>query len=155
MIGIPDERWSERPLACVVPADGEEIGLDELKAFLADRVPKWWIPNDIEIIDEVPKTSVGKFSKKTLRERFAARTPTTSQDVDQQLEDLADLLGLVDVLRHQRVVREAPDEIADLDLVDVEEDRRGGPSVPIARDDALASLSRPRNSTLVMLVRRP
>jgi fatty-acyl-CoA synthase len=76
VIGIPDERWSERPLACVVPADGEEIGLDELKAFLADRVPKWWIPDDIEIIDEVPKTSVGKFSKKTLRERFASRSAT-------------------------------------------------------------------------------
>jgi fatty-acyl-CoA synthase len=77
VIGIPDERWSERPLACVVPAEGEEIGLDELREFLADRVPKWWIPNDIEIIEEVPKTSVGKFSKKTLREQFAARAPTT------------------------------------------------------------------------------
>ena len=71
VIGIPDEKWSERPLACVVPEDGEEITLDELKAFLAERVPKWWIPNDLEIIDEVPKTSVGKFSKKTLREQFA------------------------------------------------------------------------------------
>jgi fatty-acyl-CoA synthase len=71
IIGIPDEKWSERPLACVVPADGEEITLDELKEYLADRVPKWWIPNDLEIIDEVPKTSVGKFSKKTLREQFA------------------------------------------------------------------------------------
>jgi fatty-acyl-CoA synthase len=74
VIGIPDERWSERPLACVVVADGEELTLAELKEFLADRVPKWWIPNDLELIDEVPKTSVGKFSKKTLRERFASRS---------------------------------------------------------------------------------
>jgi fatty-acyl-CoA synthase len=74
VIGIPDEKWSERPLACVVPAGGEEITLSELQAFLAERVPKWWIPNDMEIIDEVPKTSVGKFSKKTLREQFAKET---------------------------------------------------------------------------------
>jgi fatty-acyl-CoA synthase len=72
VIGIPDEKWSERPLACVVLEDGEELSLDELASFLADRVPKWWIPKDMEVIDEVPKTSVGKFSKKTLRERFAA-----------------------------------------------------------------------------------
>jgi fatty-acyl-CoA synthase len=73
VIGIPDERWSERPLACVVLAEGAEITLDELKEFLSARVPKWWIPNDMEIIDEVPKTSVGKFSKKTLREQFKDR----------------------------------------------------------------------------------
>jgi fatty-acyl-CoA synthase len=73
IIGVPDQKWSERPLACVVPAAGEEITLDELREFLAERVPKWWIPNDLEIIDEVPKTSVGKFSKKTLREQFVER----------------------------------------------------------------------------------
>jgi fatty-acyl-CoA synthase len=76
VIGIPDEKWSERPLACVVPEDGEEITLEELREFLAERVPKWWLPNDLELIDEVPKTSVGKFSKKTLRERFAERKAT-------------------------------------------------------------------------------
>ena len=76
VIGIPDEKWSERPLACVVPEGDDEITLDELREFLAERVPKWWIPNDIEIIDEVPKTSVGKFSKKTLREQFAQRRTT-------------------------------------------------------------------------------
>jgi acyl-CoA synthetase (AMP-forming)/AMP-acid ligase II len=73
VIGIPDEKWSERPLACVVLEDGEELTVDELASFLADRVPKWWIPKDMEVIDEVPKTSVGKFSKKTLREQFAER----------------------------------------------------------------------------------
>src|SRR5205085_208432 len=74
--GTDDEKWSERPLACVVPEGDEEITLEELKSFLAERVPKWWIPNDLEIIDEVPKTSVGKFSKKTLREQFAQRQAT-------------------------------------------------------------------------------
>jgi fatty-acyl-CoA synthase len=77
VIAKPDERWSERPLACVVLEDGEELNLEELASFLADRVPKWWIPKDMELIDEVPKTSVGKFSKKTLREQFAA--PAASQ----------------------------------------------------------------------------
>jgi fatty-acyl-CoA synthase len=76
VIGIPDEKWSERPLACVVPEGDEEITLEELREFLAERVPKWWLPNDMEIIDEVPKTSVGKFSKKTLREQFAERKAT-------------------------------------------------------------------------------
>src|SRR3954449_13554504 len=76
VIGIPDEKWSERPLACVVVDGDEEITLDELQDFLAERVPKWWIPKDMEIIDEVPKTSVGKFSKKTLREQFAERKTT-------------------------------------------------------------------------------
>jgi acyl-CoA synthetase (AMP-forming)/AMP-acid ligase II len=73
VIGIPDEKWGERPLACVVPKDGQEIAADELRGYLDGRVPKWWIPEEIELIDEVPKTSVGKFSKKDLRERFAAR----------------------------------------------------------------------------------
>jgi fatty-acyl-CoA synthase len=57
---------------------GEELTVDELASFLADRVPKWWIPKDMEVIDEVPKTSVGKFSKKTLREQFAAPAESTS-----------------------------------------------------------------------------
>ncbi len=70
VIGVPDEKWGERPLACVVPEDGEEIDADTLREFLSDRVAKWWIPEQVEFIDEVPKTSVGKFSKKTLRERF-------------------------------------------------------------------------------------
>jgi fatty-acyl-CoA synthase len=78
VIGIPDEKWSERPLACVVLADGAALTLDELKEFLDGRVPKWWIPNDMEIIDEVPKTSVGKFSKKTLREQFKDRPAAPS-----------------------------------------------------------------------------
>jgi fatty-acyl-CoA synthase len=73
VIGIPDEKWGERPLACLVVAEGEDVTLDELKEFLSSRVPKWWIPNDLELIDEVPKTSVGKFSKKTLREQFKDR----------------------------------------------------------------------------------
>jgi fatty-acyl-CoA synthase len=56
----------------VVVDQGSELSADELREFLDGRVAKWWIPENVEFIDEVPKTSVGKFSKKTLRERFAA-----------------------------------------------------------------------------------
>jgi fatty-acyl-CoA synthase len=71
VIGIRDEKWGERPLACIVTEDGEDIEADEIKGFLDGRVAKWWIPESYEFIEEVPKTSVGKFSKKTLREQFA------------------------------------------------------------------------------------
>jgi acyl-CoA synthetase (AMP-forming)/AMP-acid ligase II len=71
VIAVPDERWGERPCACVVPAEGKTLDADELRAFLAERVAKWWVPDRIEFIDEVPKTSVGKFDKKVLRKRLA------------------------------------------------------------------------------------
>ncbi|MFV0306955.1 MAG: long-chain fatty acid--CoA ligase [Desertimonas sp.] len=73
VIGVPDPKWSERPLACVVRAPGSELTRQEVLDFLAPKLAKWQLPDDVEFIDEVPKTSVGKFSKKTLRERFADR----------------------------------------------------------------------------------
>ena len=69
VIGVPDERWDERPLACVVLKDGSSTSADQLRAFLAKRVAKWWVPERWAFIDEVPKTSVGKFDKKVLRAR--------------------------------------------------------------------------------------
>jgi acyl-CoA synthetase (AMP-forming)/AMP-acid ligase II len=74
VIGVMDERWGERPLACVVVEDDADLDAEQLREFLSDRVAKWWIPERVEFIDEVPKTSVGKFSKKTLRERFGGAT---------------------------------------------------------------------------------
>ncbi len=72
VIAMPDERWSERPLACVVLEDSAtDTTPDELRTFLADRVAKWWLPENFAFIEEVPKTSVGKFDKKVLRARFA------------------------------------------------------------------------------------
>ncbi len=73
VIAIPSERWMERPMACVVVKPGEAVTAEELRAWLEPRVAKWWLPEAIEFIDEVPKTSVGKFSKKDLRQRFADR----------------------------------------------------------------------------------
>ncbi|WP_085523697.1 long-chain fatty acid--CoA ligase [Tuberibacillus sp. Marseille-P3662] len=73
VIRISSEKWQERPLACVVlePDAKEQVTKEDLFNDLADKVAKWWIPDDIVFIDDIPKTSVGKFSKKTLREQYA------------------------------------------------------------------------------------
>jgi fatty-acyl-CoA synthase len=70
VIGVSHPKWSERPLACVVVRPEATLSKDDLIGFLDGRVAKWWLPDDVVFIDEVPKTSVGKFSKKDLRERF-------------------------------------------------------------------------------------
>ena len=73
VIAVPDERWGERPCACVVRREGSDFDAGELRDHLGERVAKWWVPERFEFIDEVPKTSVGKFDKKVLRARFAPR----------------------------------------------------------------------------------
>jgi acyl-CoA synthetase (AMP-forming)/AMP-acid ligase II len=73
VIAVPSDRWMERPLACVVRKPGASLEADELREWLEPRVAHWWLPDQIEFIDEVPKTSVGKFSKKDLRQRFSDR----------------------------------------------------------------------------------
>ena len=72
VIGVPDERWDERPMACVVLKPGVDVTPEELKAWLGERVAKWWVPERWSFIAEVPKTSVGKFDKKVLRAKNAA-----------------------------------------------------------------------------------
>jgi fatty-acyl-CoA synthase len=69
VIGVPDPRWDERPLACVVRKDGASTAASALAEFLAGHVAKWQVPERWSFIDEVPKTSVGKFDKKVLRAR--------------------------------------------------------------------------------------
>jgi acyl-CoA synthetase (AMP-forming)/AMP-acid ligase II len=71
VIAITDPKWSERPLAVVVLKDGEAATADELRDFLAPQFAKWWLPERIEFVDEIPKTSVGKFRKTALRDQFA------------------------------------------------------------------------------------
>jgi fatty-acyl-CoA synthase len=70
VIAVPNERWGERPLACVVPEKDADLTLEELRDHLSDRVAKWWLPDELAIVDEVPKTSVGKFDKKVLRRQL-------------------------------------------------------------------------------------
>ncbi len=71
VIAKPDERWSERPLCCVVLREGATVTAPELVEHLRGRVAKWWLPDEFAFIDAVPKTSVGKFDKKVLRTRLA------------------------------------------------------------------------------------
>ncbi len=71
VVGVPHPQWSERPLACVVLEPGAAMSKEEVLDFVRPRVAKWQVPDDVVFIDEVPKTSVGKFSKKTLRDRYS------------------------------------------------------------------------------------
>lgn len=72
MIAVPDEVWGERPLALVVPAPGAALDPDAIRAALADRHPRWWVPDRIEAVAELPKTSVGKLDKAQMRERYGS-----------------------------------------------------------------------------------
>jgi fatty-acyl-CoA synthase len=72
VIAVPDEKWGERPLAVVVRKPGAEVGEAEVVASVADKFPKWWLPERVEFVDEIPMTATGKFSKRLLRERFVA-----------------------------------------------------------------------------------
>jgi fatty-acyl-CoA synthase len=71
VVGVPDERWQERPLAAVVLQDGAETTPAELREFLGDRVVRWWLPERWTFVEEIPRTSVGKYDKKTIRARYA------------------------------------------------------------------------------------
>ncbi|MFL6089340.1 MAG: long-chain fatty acid--CoA ligase [Aeromicrobium sp.] len=71
VIGVPDAKWDERPLVAVVLAEGASVSADELRTFIADKFAKWQLPERWAFIDEVPKTSVGKFDKKVLRAQYA------------------------------------------------------------------------------------
>jgi fatty-acyl-CoA synthase len=71
VVAVPDERWQERPLAAVVVKKDADVTAHELRKFLCDKVVRWWLPERWTFIDEVPKTSVGKFDKKVIRSRYA------------------------------------------------------------------------------------
>jgi fatty-acyl-CoA synthase len=71
VIGIPDDKWTERPLACVVKREGKDVTPQELREFLKARVASFWLPERVAFIAQVPRTSVGKFDKKVLRKQFA------------------------------------------------------------------------------------
>jgi fatty-acyl-CoA synthase len=71
VIGVPDDKWGERPFAAVVIRDGADVTAEHLRGHLAASVPRWQLPERWSFIDEVPKTSVGKFSKRRMRESYA------------------------------------------------------------------------------------
>jgi len=72
VVPVPHDRWDERPAAFVVPREGadEDLLRDDVQAIVAEEYPRWWAPDAVRFIDEIPKGSTGKFSKQTLREQF-------------------------------------------------------------------------------------
>ncbi|WP_435067178.1 long-chain fatty acid--CoA ligase [Haloplanus sp. C73] len=82
VVGVPHERWGERPVAFLVTdADDRSALLDALRASLRDRYPDWWVPDRFEFVDSLPKTATGKFDKVGLRGRYD-RTLDGSVDAD-------------------------------------------------------------------------
>ncbi|MGH4011180.1 MAG: AMP-binding protein, partial [Pseudonocardiaceae bacterium] len=71
VVAVPDDRWTERPLATVVIAEGEQVSAAELRTHLSASVPAWQLPERWSFLAEIPKTSVGKFDKKQIRHRYA------------------------------------------------------------------------------------
>ena len=76
VVGIPDDKWDERPLACIVRKEGSTITPEDLRTYLEGKVAKWWLPERWTFIQEIPKTSVGKFDKKVLRAQHATNQLT-------------------------------------------------------------------------------
>jgi len=70
VIAIPHERWGERPLAVVVLREGQDADEQAILSHLEPDFAKWWIPDGVAFVAEIPKTSVGKFQKSALRDRF-------------------------------------------------------------------------------------
>jgi fatty-acyl-CoA synthase len=70
VIAIPHEKWQERPMAVVTTSEGADLSPDELNEFLGESFPDWWLPDEYRFIDEIPRTSTGKFDKKRLRDQF-------------------------------------------------------------------------------------
>ncbi len=75
VIAVPHPRWVERPLACVVPKPGVSLDPAEVMDYLRPKLAGWALPDEVVLIEAVPKTSVGKFDKKVLRERFKTWAP--------------------------------------------------------------------------------
>ncbi len=71
VVGVAHAKWQERPLACVVVKPGQSLTKEEIRTYLQGKCATWWLPDEVVFIKEVPKTSVGKFDKKALREQYA------------------------------------------------------------------------------------
>ena len=79
VIGVAHPKWDERPLLVIVLKAGQKTTRDELLAYLSGKIAKWWMPDDVVFVDEIPHTATGKIQKMTLRERFGKyRLPTAA-----------------------------------------------------------------------------
>jgi fatty-acyl-CoA synthase len=71
VVGLKHPRWQERPVALAVLRPGAEASEGELIDFLAERVAKWWLPDKVLLVEQIPKTATGKFDKKVVRDQFS------------------------------------------------------------------------------------
>ena len=70
-VGMPHPKWDERPVLFVVRKEGSSVTAEDINAHLAPLIAKWWMPDAVEFVDDIPHTATGKISKKDLRERFS------------------------------------------------------------------------------------
>ena len=70
-IGMPHPKWDERPVLFVVRNSGSDVSADDILGHLEGQIAKWWMPDAIEFVDDIPHTATGKISKKDLRDRFS------------------------------------------------------------------------------------
>ena len=71
VIGVYSEKWTERPLLIVVKNKDQKLSKEEIMTFMDGKIAKWWIPDDVVFIDEIPHTATGKIKKTALREQFS------------------------------------------------------------------------------------
>ena len=86
MIAVPHERWGERPAALVARQRIARPDPEEIRAFLGRNIASWWLPEVIEIVADLPKTAVGKYDKRRLREEHAARLATVLEPARTPIE---------------------------------------------------------------------
>ena len=70
MIGVKHPKWDERPIVVAVKKPGQEVSRDELLRFYEGKIAKWWMPDDVVFVNELPHTATGKLSKLTLRQQM-------------------------------------------------------------------------------------
>jgi fatty-acyl-CoA synthase len=73
VIALPHEKWDERPVAVVVPREGRTPTLESVRAHLAPNFAKWWLPDELILVDTIPRSGTGKYLKNALRDRFRSR----------------------------------------------------------------------------------
>ena len=80
VIGIPHPKWDERPLLIVVLKAGRSVTKQEILKYLEGKIAKWWMPDDVVFVDEIPHTATGKIQKITLRERFRSHAQAAAAE---------------------------------------------------------------------------
>ena len=71
VIGVAHPKWTERPLLIVIKAEGQELSKEEMLGYFDGKIAKWWTPDDVVFVDEIPHTATGKIKKIDLRKQYA------------------------------------------------------------------------------------